>query len=213
MFKVSPTSFQTFIDTPICVLVDRVQYSTFHIPNVFCDGHLKIISCVGIVRRHWVFDRTTENRNCLITLYKKTSLFTKPLNVMIKVKVLCNRPEGPEGVVVYLYSFLTSALEGVGVQHHAPVALPPGMTRYPLYMRLCGPHDRSGRVRKISPHRGFFISKFVHSSIYNLPKRRRIRSPECPARSQSLYRLSYPGSLYKTVLIKIWQMSVLLIFM
>jgi hypothetical protein len=30
-------------------------------------------------------------------------------------------------------------------------ALPPGNTRYPLYRRLGGPQDRSGRVRKISP--------------------------------------------------------------
>ena len=39
----------------------------------------------------------------------------------------------------------------VGGQHHAPAALPPVMTRYPLYRRLGGPQGRSGRVRKISP--------------------------------------------------------------
>jgi hypothetical protein len=44
MFKVSPASLQTFIDTPNCVLEDRVQYSTVHIPNVFCDGQLQIIN-------------------------------------------------------------------------------------------------------------------------------------------------------------------------
>jgi hypothetical protein len=44
-----PVSLQTFIDTPNCVFEDRVQYSVFHIPNVFCDGHLQIINCVGIV--------------------------------------------------------------------------------------------------------------------------------------------------------------------
>jgi len=49
MFKVFPASLQTFIDTPNCVLEDRVQYSTVHIPNLFCDGHLQIISYVGIV--------------------------------------------------------------------------------------------------------------------------------------------------------------------
>jgi hypothetical protein len=38
MFKVSPASLQTFIDTPNCVLEDRVQYGMVHIPNVFCDG-------------------------------------------------------------------------------------------------------------------------------------------------------------------------------
>jgi len=52
MFKVSSASLQTFIDTPNCVLEHRVQYSTVHIPNVFCDGHLQIINCVGIVRIH-----------------------------------------------------------------------------------------------------------------------------------------------------------------
>jgi hypothetical protein len=51
-------------------------------------------------------------------------------------------------------------------------SLPPGKTRYPLYRRLVGPQDRSGQVRKISLHTG-------------------IRSPDRPARSQSLYRLSY----------------------
>ena len=49
MFKVSPANLQTFIDTPNCVLEDRVQYSAVHIPNVFCDGHLKIINYVWIV--------------------------------------------------------------------------------------------------------------------------------------------------------------------
>jgi len=46
MFKVSPASLQTFIDTPNCVLEDRVQYSTVHIPNVLCDSHLQLINCV-----------------------------------------------------------------------------------------------------------------------------------------------------------------------
>ena len=47
------------------------------------------------------------------------------------------------------------AVDVVGGQHHAPAALPPGKTRYPLYRRLGGPQGRSGRVRKISPAPGF----------------------------------------------------------
>ena len=70
---------------------------------------------------------------------------------------------------------LTSALDGVDGQRHVPAVLPPGKTRYPLYRRLGGPQGRSGRVRKISPPTG-------------------IRSPDRPARSESLYRLSYPDS-------------------
>jgi len=52
MFKVSPDSLHTFIDTQKCVLEDRVQYSTVHILNVFCDSHRQLINCVRIVRIH-----------------------------------------------------------------------------------------------------------------------------------------------------------------
>ena len=62
MFKVPPPSVQIFIDTPNCVLEDRVQYSMVHIPNVFCDGHLQLINYVGIVRQ--------VHRDLLITLFK-----------------------------------------------------------------------------------------------------------------------------------------------
>jgi len=58
--------------------------------------------------------------------------------------------EGPKGKLMYSYTLsLTSALYGVGGQCHAPAALIPGKTRYPLYRRLFG----YGRVRRISPHR------------------------------------------------------------
>jgi hypothetical protein len=64
----------------------------------------------------------------------------------------------------------------LGARRGWVAALPPGKTQYPLYRRLGGPQGRSGRVRKISPPTG-------------------IRSPDRPARSQSLYRLSYPAPL------------------
>ena len=64
----------------------------------------------------------------------------------------------------------------VGDQRHAPASLPPGKTHYPLYRRLGGPYGRSEQLRKISPST-------------------EIRSPDRPARSESLYRLSYPGPL------------------
>ena len=68
----------------------------------------------------------------------------------------------------------------VGGQRHAPAAIPPGKVRYPLYRRLGGPQGRSGRVRKISPPTG-------------------IRFPDRGARSESLYRLSYPGPQFTVV--------------
>jgi hypothetical protein len=61
---------------------------------------------------------------------------------------------------------------GVGGQRLATAALLPGETRYPLYRRRYGPQGQSGRVRRIASHTG-------------------IRSPDRPARSESLYRLSY----------------------
>jgi len=64
--------------------------------------------------------------------------------------------EGPEGEWRYSCTLsLTSSLDGVGVQGHAPAALPPGKTRYPLYRRLGGIQGPSGYVRKTSPLPGF----------------------------------------------------------
>jgi hypothetical protein len=64
--------------------------------------------------------------------------------------------EGPEGEERYSSTLpLTSALDGVGDQHHAPSALPLGKTRYPLCRRLGGFQGRSEQVRKISPPPGF----------------------------------------------------------
>ena len=62
---------------------------------------------------------------------------------------------------------------GVGGQHHAPAALPPGKTRYPLYRRLGEPQDRAGGGAE----------NLIPTWIL---------SPDRPVRSESLYRLSYP---------------------
>ena len=69
---------------------------------------------------------------------------------------------------------MTAALEdGEWSAERPGRTLPPGKTRYPLYRRLGGPQGRSGRVENLAPTG--------------------IRTPDCPARSQSLYRLSYPA--------------------
>jgi hypothetical protein len=68
----------------------------------------------------------------------------------------------------------------VGGQLHVPVVLSPGKTRYPWYGRLGDPQGWSGRVQKISSHTG-------------------IRSPDRPALSKSLYRLSYLAHRVKDV--------------
>ena len=51
--------------------------------------------------------------------------------------------------------------------------------RYPLNRKMDGPRGRSGCVRKILPPPGS-------------------ESPDCPARSESLYRLRYPGRQFNT---------------
>jgi hypothetical protein len=67
-------------------------------------------------------------------------------------------------------------------QFHAPAALPPGKDpRLPLERRLGGPQSRSGRrEEKIMTIPGLKLRPFYR-----------------PARSQSLYRLRYLGSLKK----------------
>ena len=67
---------------------------------------------------------------------------------------------------------MTAALEG-GVSSAARPGrtLPSGKTRYPLYRWLGGPQGRSGLAEKSRPHRDWI--------------------PDRPARSQSLFRLSY----------------------
>jgi hypothetical protein len=44
---------------------------------------------------------------------------------------------------------------GMSGERHATAALPPGVTRYPLYKRLGGPQGQSGRVWKIAAPPGF----------------------------------------------------------
>ena len=52
-------------------------------------------------------------------------------------------------------------------QRHAPAALPPGKTRYPLYRSLGGPQGRSRHVRKISPPTGIrSLDRPAHTSSY-----------------------------------------------
>ena len=75
------------------------------------------------------------------------SIFSKIINVIPRFTYA-----GTEGKWRYRSTpFTTSALEGVGDQHHAPAALPRGKARYPLYSRLGKLQDRSVRLRKISP--------------------------------------------------------------
>ena len=83
---------------------------------------------------------------------------------------------GSRGIALPFHDHGTRRGEGSTARPDS--TLPPGKTRYPLYRRLGGPQVRSGQVRKISLPTG-------------------IRSPDRPARSQSLYRLRYPAHSLK----------------
>ena len=66
---------------------------------------------------------------------------------------------------------------GMGAIPHAPAASTPAKTRYPFYKRLGGSQSWSGRAENL-----------VYTGI---------RYSDRPARSQSLYRLSYQAQPYK----------------
>jgi hypothetical protein len=87
------------------------------------------------------------------------------------------------GVDVQIHIFLTSVLVEVSGQLHAPAALTPPRgksVRYPLDSRLGGPTAGLDDMekKKILPPPGLELRPLGRS-----------------ARSQSLYRLRYPGSL------------------
>jgi hypothetical protein len=93
--------------------------------------------------------------------------------------------EGVWGVDVWIHIFLTSAL--VGGEWWAPrrsrFTSREKNPRYPLYRRLSGPQSRSAGHGEVK------ILASPGLKLRLLP----------PARSQSLYRLSYPGSLVHEV--------------
>jgi hypothetical protein len=78
---------------------------------------------------------------------------------------------GSRGIALFFLDHGTRRGWGVSVTPRPLFTL--GNTRHPLSRRLGGPQSRSGQVRKISPPTG-------------------IRSPDRPARNQSLCRLRYP---------------------
>ena len=62
--------------------------------------------------------------------------------------------ERSEGVQRHSFTLsLTSALDGVGGQHHTPATLPPVVPQYLMYWRLGGRQGWFGRVRIRSPDR------------------------------------------------------------
>ena len=117
-----------------------------------------------------------DPRIFLSVLFSNSLIFGSPFKVKGKILHRTGH-EGPEGE--YRYSSTLSwtlALDGVGGQIHAPAALPPG--------RRPGTHCIGGWV---GPRAGLDGCETLAPI--------RIRSPDRPACSESLYRPSYPGPL------------------
>ena len=85
---------------------------------------------------------------------------------------------GSRGIALPFHDHGTRRGEGSASRHGR--SLPPGNTRYPLYRRLCGP---------------------AWIGAENLTSTE-LRCPDRPARSQSLYRLSYPAHKHTYVMPK-----------
>ena len=87
---------------------------------------------------------------------------------------------GSRGIALLFHDHGTRRGWGVSVKPRS--LFTPRKVSYPLYRRLGGSQGRSGQVWKISPLTG-------------------IRTPDRPAHSQSLYRLSYPVHCCKRLLL------------
>jgi hypothetical protein len=110
---------------------------------------------------------------------RRFRLIVLPIKVKVKVHPTTGH-EGPKEEQKYSSTIsLTSALDEGGGSAPRPCRFTPGKNPVPIVQEAgWAPRGRSGRVRKTSPPTG-------------------IRSPYRPARSESLYRLSYPGSVLR----------------
>ena len=96
------------------------------------------------------------------------------ISVKVKEKFTLEQATKPRGgVEVYLYSFFNFGAKWGGWSTPRSGRFNPGKTRYPLYRRLGGPRAGLTGAENLAPTG--------------------IRSPDLPARSESLYRLRYPG--------------------
>ena len=153
--------------------VQSISFSAFN-GSIFCS--LWIANCMYIHKVEFIYrvsGKTNKMFKCWSLLTdRRTDRRTQSLHIKVKVKVkftLKQATKAQKGRYSSTLS-LTSALDEVGGQRQALAAFSPGKTRYPLYRRLGGSQGWTGRVRKISPPTA-------------------IRSPDRPARSQSLYSI------------------------
>jgi len=141
-------------------------------------GKLHVITVVEI-KKNWL----RKNRKEEMSNFEKRQNCWMQEGNMAKVKVNCTlvqalrlctgRTADRGSRVIALLSHDYGARRGWKVSVTLRSLFTPGKTRKLLYMRLGGPQGRSGRAENLDPTG--------------------IRSPDRPARSQSLCRLNYPA--------------------
>jgi len=135
---------------------------------IFIDCRLHFKNC----RRIKFVEQTTSIARSVRSLSPK---LIKVKYTLVQALSLCTGRTAHRGSRVIALLFLDYGTRmGEGSASRPGRSLPTGNTRYPLYRRLGGSQGRSGLVQKISPPTW-------------------IRSPDRPARSQSLCRLRYPA--------------------
>ena len=120
-----------------------------------------------------------------VAFLKKESITTVKVKIkvtLVKALRLCTgrmAHRGSRGIALPFHDHSTR--RGWGVSFTLRPLFTPAKTWHPLYRRLCGTQGRSGHVCKISPPTG-------------------TRSPDRPAHSQSLYRLSFPAHITTAIM-------------
>jgi hypothetical protein len=120
------------------------------LPSLLCHIHLNILWGDGSLIAESLFCSVNScsgnilcmklsrlNSYCTVCVY-----FLQQAAVQLKVKVKFSLEQAANSQRGRSYRTtlpLTSAVDGVGGQHHSPAALPPRKTRYPLYRWAPGP--------------------------------------------------------------------------
>ena len=112
-------------------------------------GKNRIYSLLQILRLEDKAERKSHGTIYLIYKVKVKCTLVQALRLCTG----CPAYRGSRGIALAFHDH--GSRRGEGSASRPGRSLPPGKTRYPLCMRLGGPQDRSGQVRKISPPQGF----------------------------------------------------------
>ena len=142
------TALTTRTTTDNNCIISHAQDTTTLQPNVFLTGI------------YWALGNNKELSAFPSADHSQGQLQTPQSLSVCRLRLKCDGTRGENQISSF--GERTSPFKSAGAsvqsttgQRHAPAALPPGKTRYPLYRRLGGLQGRSGQVRKISRSPGF----------------------------------------------------------